>query len=504
MNVMSRYHDFMRRLSVSRKLVLIAMTSTLIGLLLASVAFVSYDRYRIRNAMVRDLAVLVALIAERSNAALLFDDANLARENLNALRVAPWVTDARIYAEDGSVFASYAIPDVVPETMVPPAQGRLHRFERGHIVAFEPMISEGRRIGIVCARARLAELDKAWQSYFISTILILLGSGLAAFFLSSRLQHIVSGPIISLAQMARSIAQDKDYSVRAKSDAEDETGVLVRSFNTMLETIEAQNTELVESNRRLEERVSERTMQLQESKERAETADRLKSFFLANMSHELRTPLNSIIGFSGILLQGLAGPLNPEQSKQLGMVCNSAEHLLALINDVLDLSKIEAGELRPISQRFDLGESVRSVAGTAGPLAKRKGLALDVRIDSAVGEITSDRRRVEQVLLNLLSNSIKFTEQGKVQIDVTMRGTRLAVAVTDTGMGIKEEDLENLFKPFTQVDVGINRKHEGTGLGLSICKKIVELLGGTISVKSAWGKGSTFGFELPVNREESL
>jgi signal transduction histidine kinase len=169
---------------------------------------------------------------------------------------------------------------------------------------------------------------------------------------------------------------------------------------------------------------------------------------------------------------------------------------------VLDLSKIEAGELRPAIQRFDLRASVGSVIGVAEPLAKQKGLALEVAIQPEVAEIWSDRRRVEQVLLNLLSNSIKFTERGEVRVAVTIRGARVAIDVTDTGMGIKEKDLANLFKPFTQVDVGINRRHEGTGLGLSICKKIVELLGGSISVKSEWGKGSTFGFELPVDRGE--
>ena len=163
--------------------------------------------------------------------------------------------------------------------------------------------------------------------------------------------------------------------------------------------------------------MARRTAELAVAKERAESADRLKSAFLATMSHELRTPLNSIIGFTGIMLQGLAGPLNAEQTKQLGMVQSSARHLLALINDVLDISKIEAGQLEIRAEQFDLRSSLEKVAALVKPLAEKKGLALRVVLSPDVGQAVSDRLRVEQVLLNLLNNAVKFTERGEVTLE---------------------------------------------------------------------------------------
>jgi two-component system, sensor histidine kinase and response regulator len=278
----------------------------------------------------------------------------------------------------------------------------------------------------------------------------------------------------------------------------DELGDLVDALNENRARLFASMRELNALNRDLENIIAARTIDLREAKERAETADRIKSAFLANMSHELRTPLNSIIGFTGILLQGLVGPLNEEQKKQLGIVRDSSTHLLELINDVLDISKIEAGQLEVEAEPFDLRASLEKTARVLRPLADKRGLALELQIAAEVGTLTSDRRRVEQVLMNLVSNAIKFTEQGSVTVACSGNEAEVEIQVRDTGIGIRAEDLGVLFQPFRQVDAGTARKYEGTGLGLSISKRMVELLGGRIQVESVWGEGSTFTVSLPL------
>lgn len=250
----------------------------------------------------------------------------------------------------------------------------------------------------------------------------------------------------------------------------------------------------------LEELVKERTSELAVAKECAESADRLKSAFLATMSHELRTPLNSIIGFTGILQQEMVGPLNEEQKKELGMVRDSSSHLLNLINDVLDISKIEAGQLKVDSSPCDMKTAVNKVIQTTQVLADKKGVTLEAEIKPEVGTITSDQRRVEQIILNLMSNAIKFTDKGKIRVECYVERMEVVTRVTDSGIGIKAEDLGQIFKPFYQIDSGIIRQREGTGLGLSICKKLLDLLGGRIWAESEWGKGSIFSFTLPLER----
>jgi len=291
-------------------------------------------------------------------------------------------------------------------------------------------------------------------------------------------------------------------------DAQGQVVEILSIGNDITERLHAEQ-EIRELNSSLEKRVTERTEELQTALVRAEAADKIKSAFLATMSHELRTPLNSIIGFTGIILQGMAGPLNAEQTKQLGMVRGSARHLLELINDVLDISKIEAGQLEVSSEAFDLLPLIERVVNLLTPMIEKKGLLLHTSISNEIGKIVSDRRRFEQILINLVNNAAKFTEKGSITINAELirdfkhsldatPAPFLKLSVIDTGIGIKPEDLDLLFKPFHQIDSGLSRLHEGTGLGLAICRRLLELMGGQISAVSEWSAGSKFIVLLPM------
>jgi PAS domain S-box-containing protein len=269
--------------------------------------------------------------------------------------------------------------------------------------------------------------------------------------------------------------------------------VIIRNINERKKA-EAEIRKLNES---LERRVDERTRELASANERLVELDRLKSLFLASMSHELRTPLNSILGFSGLLLLGMSGPLNDEQAKQLSMVQNSANHLLELINEILDISKIESGKMDLAIESFPIAALMEETVKAVTPLAEAKGLNLEVEVPENL-MLQSDRRRVKQVLMNLLGNAIKFSDRGGIRIEVKALREELTVGVSDRGIGIREEDIEKLFSPFRQIDMSSTKQYEGTGLGLYLCKKILVLLGGAISVKSEFGSGSTFTFVLPM------
>ncbi len=268
--------------------------------------------------------------------------------------------------------------------------------------------------------------------------------------------------------------------------------------------VDVRTRELRSMNQEMEQRIRQRTAELSAAMERAQAADRVKSAFLATMSHELRTPLNSIIGFTGILLQGLAGPLNDEQRKQLSMVQASSRHLLALINDVLDISKIEAGELTLSVTSFDLRPSIEKVVRMVAPLADKKGLSITLDLADGVGTVLADERRLEQVVLNLLNNAVKFTEKGGLRVACRGEADDWVISVADTGIGIDPQAIEEIFRPFHQLDKGTTRSYEGTGLGLSISRRLVEMMGGSIEVQSHPGKGSTFTVRLPKGRRGGL
>jgi signal transduction histidine kinase len=238
--------------------------------------------------------------------------------------------------------------------------------------------------------------------------------------------------------------------------------------------------------------------EIEEKSRELEAASRHKSEFLANMSHELRTPLNAIIGFSEVLSEGMFGDVNEKQTEYLGDILDSGRHLLSLINDILDLSKIEAGRMELELTVFNLPQALEDALILIRERVTRRGIALHKAVDPELGAIRADERKVKQVVLNLLSNALKFTpEGGRIEVKATPTDGAVEISVSDTGIGIAPEDQEAVFEEFRQVG-GADKKAEGTGLGLALCRKFVELHGGRIDVRSQVGAGSTFTFTLPV------
>jgi protein-histidine pros-kinase len=239
---------------------------------------------------------------------------------------------------------------------------------------------------------------------------------------------------------------------------------------------------------------------LQEKNAELENANLAKDRFLATMSHELRTPLNAVLGFTGTLLMRLPGPLTADQEKQLRTVQSSAKHLLSLINDLLDLAKIESGKVELQLESFNIQSIIQGVAVALQPMAERKGLRFETRVPPRDLLVRADRRALSQILLNLTNNAIKFTERGSVCLEVVQQQvagrTVTKFNVADTGVGIRPEDQARLFQAFSQVDASVKRRYEGTGLGLHLSRKLAELLGGKLTLHSEFGQGSTFTFAL--------
>lgn len=264
-----------------------------------------------------------------------------------------------------------------------------------------------------------------------------------------------------------------------------------------IKQITEQNEQIQEKRRQL----MERTYEAEEAKQAAEQANQSKSQFLANMSHELRTPLNAIIGYSEMLIEEADDTGSPTLRPDLEKIRSSGNHLLGLINEVLDLSKIEAGRMDVYVERFDAAALLEEVASTVRPLIAARGNRLDIVFDGPLGEMHADVTRTRQVMLNLLSNAAKFTDSGVITLSAVRVhaevGDRINVAVTDSGIGMTPEQQARLFQPFVQGDASTTRKYGGTGLGLAISKRFVEMMGGAIFVESALGKGTTFTINLP-------
>jgi signal transduction histidine kinase len=492
--------------SLKQKIIAISMATSAIILCLAAPTIIVSEYMRERQQIIQSVSVLSSIVGLNASAALAFDDPDSASEVLSALAEQPTIMAATIYLNNGARFSSFIseIPEYRTLLSNEPFEyqavekyktaetkefSNSFEFATAYLDFSSSIKFGGNQLGTLNVRVDLAPLHQRIYTYGIATLFsIALFFGLA-YLLSNRLQRAVTTPISNLANAFHEVSATKDYSRRVERTTDDEVGELAEGFNFMLEII------------------GDRDKEMENLVEKLKSATAAKSAFLANMSHEIRTPMNGILGVTSLLLQT---PETEERRTYFKTIDDSANSLLRIVNQILDLSRIEAGQVDLEITEFSLDEAIHRLKNLFEPTAKAKGLSLDITLEPGTPiNLSGDSGRLRQVLINMIGNALKFTPSGSVTVHVsihslTSSSTSLLFEVTDTGIGIGQQSQNTIFEDFSQVDESPTRNFGGTGLGLSVSKKIVELLGGEIGVESHENQGSRFWFTVPFELGSKL
>jgi signal transduction histidine kinase len=496
-------------MAIKQKLIAIVMLTCIVALLGVGSTFMFWEWRGLRSNMKQDLLTKAQITADNCKAALTFEDVEDAEKTLKALKADSSIVFGCVYKKDGEMFASYALIEAYKVEMATAVKEE--GYSRHLLTVLEPIVLDNEKIGTVCLRSDLGPMYAALRRNAQNTVAALLLAALAAYIISTKLQRIISGPILTLAKVARDVSEKRDYSTRASKQSNDEVGLLIDAFNEMLEQIQHRDSELVKAKGELELRVQERTAELttanksltseitEREKAECKQAELLKELESVNQelkdfayiaSHDLKAPLRAIKTLADWISTDYADKLDQDGQEQLKLLRQRVDRMHNLIDGILQYSRV--GRVWEKIVEVELNKLLPEIIDMLAPPANIK-----ITVETELPSVRCEETRITQVFQNLLSNAVKYMDkpEGLIKIGCSEEGEFWKFSIADNGPGIERKHWERIFKIFQTL--APRDEFESTGIGLTVVKKIVELYDGKIWLDSEVGKGTTFFFTFP-------